>query len=208
MCTTVITLAGTAMIGSAAIGQMGSSPQASRPATQNSPNSTNPDGTTAMDQNMNGMRASGDQTMMDKMFVHKALEGGMAEVELGQLALTKTNDPDIKAFAQKMVDDHGKMGDDMKMVAEQNGVKVPQRLSKKDEAIKMKLQSLDGAAFDKSYVKDMVKDHEQDEAEFKKESEMASIPAVKDAATKGEMVISMHLDMVKKLAESNGVKSE
>ena len=146
--------------------------------------------------------------MTDRRFVHKALEGGMAEVELGRLALTKTNDPGIKEFAQKMVDDHTKLGNDMKMVAQQNGIKVPERLSKKDEATKAKLEALNGAAFEKSYLKDMVKDHEMDDAEFKKESQMAAIPAVKDAATNGESVISMHLEMVKKLAAEHGVKPE
>ncbi|HEY0795599.1 MAG TPA: DUF4142 domain-containing protein [Acidisarcina sp.] len=212
MCTTVLTLAGAAILGSTALAQTNNSSQQTRPAMGNA-NTTDMNGpssnsTAATDQNMTSMKSGGDQAMMDKMFVRKALQGGMAEVQLGQLALTKTNDPDIKAFAQKMVDDHTKMGDDMKPVAEQNGVKVPMRLSKKDEAIKMKLSSLDGAAFDKSYIKDMVKDHEQDEAEFKKESQMASIPAVKDAAASGEPIISMHLDMAKKLAESHGVKSE
>ncbi|HEY0760005.1 MAG TPA: DUF4142 domain-containing protein [Acidisarcina sp.] len=169
-------------------------------------------------QDPNGRMSSTDKTMagsdqtgsgmsgqsMDKMFVHKALQGGMAEVELGQLALTKSNDPDIKAFAQKMVDDHTKMGDDMKVIAQQIGVPVPKRLSKKDQETKMKLSSLDGAAFNKSYIKDMVKDHEMDDREFKQEAQNGTIDAVKSAAATNEPTISMHLDMARKLQSGSG----
>ena len=167
-------------------------------------------GMSSMDKDMASMNhgGGGDHAMTDKMFVHKALQGGMAEVELGQLALTKSSDPDVKKFAQQMVDDHTKMGEDMKAVATPLGVEIPKRLSKKDQAIKTKLEALDGAAFNKSYIKDMVKDHEDDEKEFKNESQMATIPEVKDAATKGEKVISMHLEMVKQVAQTVGVKSE
>ncbi len=47
---------------------------------------------------------------MDKMFVKKALQGGMAEVQLGQLTLQKSNNDQVKQFAQRMIDDHTKLG--------------------------------------------------------------------------------------------------
>ena len=67
---------------------------------------------------------------MDKAFVKKALEGSMAEVEMGKLALQKSSDDQVKQFAQRMVDDHSKMVDQLKPVAEQMGVKVPDGPSK------------------------------------------------------------------------------
>ena len=210
MCSRILGLAGIAAVYTGmSLAQAGMGPGSqSAPPSQQSPNAEPNNGMSSMDKNMSNMNNAGDQTMTDKMFVHKALEGGMAEVELGQLALTKTSDPDIKNFAQKMVDDHTKLGDDMKGVAQQVGVKVPTKLSKKDEAIKAKLSALDGTAFDQAYIKDMVKDHEQDEKEFKDESQMAAIPAVKQAATKGEHVIHEHLEMITQIAESKGVKGE
>jgi putative membrane protein len=53
----------------------------------------------------------------DKAFVKKAMEGNMAEVQMGQLALQKSSDDQVKQFAQRMVDDHGKMQDQLKPVA-------------------------------------------------------------------------------------------
>ena len=76
------------------------------------------------------------QQQMDKKFVQGALQGGMAEVALGKLALEKSSNEDVKKFAQRMVDDHTKLGDDMKPVAEQLGVPMPTGLSKKDQALR------------------------------------------------------------------------
>lgn len=149
-----------------------------------------------------------DQTtsrMADRDFVKEALQGGMAEVQMGQLALQKSNNDQIKQFAQKMVDDHTKLGDQMKPVAQQLGVKEPAAPSKKDKETIAKLQNLNGDAFDKAYVQTMLKDHKHDEMAFKREAEMGADPNVKQAATQGEQVISAHLQLIKQIAKSQGV---
>jgi putative membrane protein len=143
--------------------------------------------------------------MMEKEFVKKALQGGMAEVQLGQLALQKSSNDDVKQFAQKMVDDHTKLGEQMQPVAQQMNVKIPDSPSKKDKATMAKLQALNGDAFDKAYIKDMVKDHEKDQKEFKHESETATNPDLKQVATQGEQVISEHLQMIKQIAQKDNV---
>src|ERR1700748_2657588 len=70
-------------------------------------------------QDMSGMNGPTAGPAMDKAFVKKALEGNMAEVEMGKLALEKSSDDQVKQFAQRMVDDHGKMLDQLKPIAEQ-----------------------------------------------------------------------------------------
>jgi putative membrane protein len=60
-----------------------------------------------------------------------------------------------------------------------------------------KLSALSGDTFDRAYVKDMVKDHEEDVAEVKKESSAASIPEVKDAANSALPIIQGHLEMIR-----------
>ena len=64
----------------------------------------------------------------DKMFLHKASEGGYAEVQLGQLAVQKGNSDEVKKFGQKMVDDHTALNEQMKPFAEAMGLK-PRRSS-------------------------------------------------------------------------------
>jgi putative membrane protein len=181
--------------GAGTMQQQPQQPNASQTQPGMSPMNQNPD--------MKGP-ANGQATPADRMFVKKALEGGMAEVQLGQLALQKSSSDDVKQFAQKMVDDHTKMGDQMKPVAQQIGVKVPDGPSKKDQAIMAKLQGLNGDAFDKAYMKDMVKDHKADLSEFKNEAQNGSSPAVKDAANQGAQVISQHLQMAQQIAQKDG----
>jgi putative membrane protein len=143
--------------------------------------------------------------MMDKAFVREALEGGMAQVELGQLAAQKSSDPQIKQFGQKMVNDHTQLGDAMKKVAKQMDVNPPQKLSSKDKATVAKLSALNGDAFDKAYIKDMVKDHKQDEKAFKQEAMNTSNPALKNVASQGAQMIAGHLQMIEQIAQKNDV---
>ena len=181
--------------------------QQTTPGSQTMPGSR-PDSMSTMDQAANQEQEQKmDALMADRTFVRKALEGGMAEVQLGQLALEKTSNADVKEFAQKMVDDHTKLGDQMKPVAEQMKVKEPTALSGKDKATLAKLKALNGDAFDKAYIKHMVKDHQQDEKEFKREAQTASNPALKDVASQGEQMISEHLQMIEQIAQKNSVAS-
>lgn len=153
----------------------------------------------------NGQDPNGAGSMMDKAFVRTALQGGMAEVQLGQLAAQKGNSDDVKQFGQKMVDDHTKLGDQLKPIAEQMGVKPPTSISSKDKATMAKLQSLNGDAFDKAYIKDMVKDHTKDEKDFKQEADRTTNDQLKQCVTQGEQVISEHLQMIKQIAQKNNV---
>ena len=105
------------LCGSMGLAQAGQQP--SSPAGQ-TPGQNNP----AMDSQMNAMNMPGQPSAMDKMFVKKALQGGMAEVHLGQLTLQKSNNDQVKQFAQRMIDDHTKLGEQMKPVAQQLGVPI------------------------------------------------------------------------------------
>jgi putative membrane protein len=106
-----------------------------------------------------------------------------------------------------MVDDHTKMGDEMKPIAQQLDVKVPDAPSKKNQAMLTKLQALSGDQFDQAYIKMMVKDHKKDLSDFKMESENAQNPALKEAATKGAGIIQQHLEMIQQIAKTGGAKS-
>lgn len=136
------------------------------------------------------------QKEMDKQFVRKMIMGNHAEIDAGNLAVQKASSDDVKKFGQKMVDDHTMLLNDLNKVAENLHIKAPQAASAKDKAMAAKLSAMSGDAFDRAYVKDMVKDHEKDVAEVKKETNSASIPEVKDAATKALPVIQSHLEMI------------
>jgi putative membrane protein len=159
----------------------------------------------SMDPQMNGMQTAGQPSPVDRMFVSKAMQGSMAEVQLGQLTLEKSSNEKVKEFAQRMIDDHTKLNDQMKPVAQQVGVTVPNEISKNDRKTIAKLQALSGPAYDEAYIKDMVKDHKQDLNEFQMEASSGQDQTVKDAANQGSKVIAHHLQMAQQLAKDQNV---
>ena len=163
----------------------------------------------AMDAGQNGSSgssmSSGQGSMADKMFAKKALQGGMAEVQLGQLATQNGGSDDVKQFGQKMVDDHTRLGDQLKPIAAQMGINAPAKLSAKDQALMTKLQGESGKQFDDTYIKAMVKDHHKDLMQFRKEAQTGQDPALKATAAKGEQVIQEHLKMAEQLATAHHV---
>lgn len=137
------------------------------------------------------------QSSGDTTFVTKALQGGMAEVELGQLAQDKGSSETVKNFGKQMVTDHSKAGDELKTIATSKGITVPTSLDSKSQSTKDRLSQLSGAAFDRAYMQDMVSDHEKDVSDFRKESASGSDADVKAFATKTLPTLEHHLQLAR-----------
>ena len=136
----------------------------------------------------------------DKSFLKDAAEGGNAEVSASQVALEKSGNADVKAFAQMMVDGHGKAGTELKGLAEQKGVKVsdtPSTLKKAE--IKM-LSERKGASFDQHYADSIgVKAHEDTIKLFQKEVDKGTDADVKAWASKTLPALQHHLEAAQAL---------
>jgi putative membrane protein len=135
----------------------------------------------------------------DKKFAKEAAIGGLTEVQLGKLAQQKASSEAVKQFAQKMIDDHSKAGDQLKQVASSESLSLPDSLDPKHQAAIDKLSKLSGPEFDKAYAKDMVKDHEKDVSEFQAESQGGTDANVKQFASQTLPVLQQHLELAKDL---------
>jgi putative membrane protein len=147
---------------------------------------------------------SGTLTVMsneDKEFVTKAGMGGLAEVQMGNLALQKASNADVKAFAQRMVTDHSKANAELAQFATTKGLALPTELSGEHQSGYEHLNSLSGAAFDKAYMEHMVSDHEKDVAEFDKASTSATDADLKAWAGKTLPTLKEHLEQAKTTAK-------
>jgi putative membrane protein len=140
-------------------------------------------------------KAPGTLSNSDRKFVQEAAIGGMAEVEMGNLAQKNASSDAVKQFGQKMVSDHTKANDDLKQVASSKGVQVPAALDHKNQRALDQLSKKSGADFDKAYMSQMVDDHKKDVAEFKKESNAAKDPDVKNFATQTLPTLREHLQL-------------
>ncbi len=135
-------------------------------------------------------------------FMNEAAQGGLAEVELGKLASEKASNPDVKAFGEHMVQDHSKANAELKTLAESRGMTVPSDVGSKNAALKKKLEGLSGAAFDKAYVTEMVKDHKHDVAAFEKHARAGHDPEVSSFASKTLPTLKEHLSRIEEISKS------
>jgi len=136
----------------------------------------------------------------DKSFMKDAAEAGNAEVEGSKVALDKSGNADVKTFAQMMVDDHTKAAGELKGLADQKGVKIPDApsMAKKTE-IKM-LSERKGSSFDQHYAESIgVKAHQDTIKLFQKEVDKGTDADVKAWASKTLPTLQHHLEAAQAL---------
>jgi putative membrane protein len=145
--------------------------------------------------------ASAKKKVSDK-HANQIAQADLAEVQAGKLGVSKASSPEVKKFAQSMIDDHGKHLGELRTMAKSKGMQLPSAPAKKHQEAMKKLQSASGAEFDKLFMTQMVKDHEdalklvQDTATNAKDAEL------KADAEKTAPVIQKHLDEAKRIAAS------
>jgi putative membrane protein len=133
-------------------------------------------------------------------FMKKAAQGGMAEVEMGKLAASKATDPEVKKFAQMMVDDHSKANEELKGVAAKKSVTLPADLGTHQSDLD-DLKGQSGAEFDKTYVKLMLTDHRRDVDEFQSQADKSADPEVKAFAAKTLPTLKRHLESIQTISD-------
>ena len=137
----------------------------------------------------------------DEAFARKAVQGGMADVKLGELAQEKASSDAVKQFGKRMVEDHTKANDELKQAASKEGFTLPTDLDPKDEATYDSLAKLSGDAFDRAYAKDMVKDHQQDIVEFRREANTGKRDAIKSFAAETLPTLQEHLKEARQMGQ-------
>jgi len=138
---------------------------------------------------------SANRMTADNTFATKAAQGGLAEVQLGNLAKDKASSADVKSFGERMVTDHSKANDELKQIASKKGITLPTTMDSKSQATYDRLSKLSGADFDRAYMKDMVADHRTDVSEFKRESERGADADFKQFAAKTLPTLEEHQKM-------------
>ena len=147
---------------------------------------------------------SSQQSKKMPSFATKAARGGLAEVQLGQLAAEKATDPDVKSFAQRMVTDHTKANDELQQLASSKGWTLPSTLDAKARGTMAKLEKDTGAAFDRAYMNAMVADHNADVAAFRGYSKSGRDAELRSWAGSTLPTLEEHQKMAKETAGKLG----
>ena len=144
------------------------------------------------------------KTHTDAAFIKEAAQGGMAEVELGRLGVERAESPDVKQFAQRMVEDHSKANDELKPIASKKGVTIPKTLDPKHTATKDKLAKLSGHDFDRAYMREMTSDHNHDVSAFQKQLAKTRDPELKSWIEKTLTTVKEHQQLAQETASKVG----
>jgi putative membrane protein len=191
------------MSAAAALAGLLSSPAAAQYGSDDKPRTDTP--ATSSSQDQPGQERS--QSRSDRQFIDKAANDGLAEVKLGQLASEKASNGDVKQFAQRMVEDHTKANNELKQIAQAEGVRVEDDLESKHRKVHDRLSKLSGEAFDRAYMDYMVEDHQKAVKLFEKHSKDADNPQLKQFASSTLPTLQEHLREAQRLqAEVGGVR--
>lgn len=144
----------------------------------------------------------------DMTFAQKAASGGMLEVQLGKYAVQNASNEQVKQFGQRMVDDHTKLNDQLKALAAKDNITLATALNAKDQAQLDRLESMKGMAFEKAYMRDQVRDHENDIAAFQKEADTGTNPDLKTWSGQALSTLQEHLKLAKQASQSVGAMSK
>jgi len=144
----------------------------------------------------------------DAKALQELAQANLAEVEAGKLASQKAQDPEVKKFAQHMVEDHGKQLAELKRMAQSKEVTLPATLKARHQSMMKKLEDLSGDEFDRAYMAQMVKDHGEALTLVQKTAKQSKDDELKAAAQKAAPEIRAHLDTAQKLSGRTGEKSQ
>lgn len=133
----------------------------------------------------------------DRTFVEKAAEAGRDEVAISRIAAERATNPDVKKFAQMLVDDHTRANDQLTSFANAKNVSLKAKVKDEDKWTKK-----DPNAFDRDYVKQMVSDHKKDIKLFTKESQDGSDTDLVEFARKTLPTLNHHLEVANDLEKT------
>ena len=135
----------------------------------------------------------------DAGFIYDALQGGLLEIKASELALKRGLTGAERDFAQKMVDDHTAVDDELKTIAKAKGVAVPTALDEKKQKKLDALGKEKDQDFAKAYLDCQVSAHKDAVSAFKSASEDSKDVDVKSFAAKHVPHLEQHLETAKAL---------
>lgn len=144
----------------------------------------------------------------DRAFMLKAAQGGMAEVELSQVASRRADSNDVKQYAQEMIQDHTQANDTLSQLAQQKGVTLPTTTDAQHQKLKAQLQQMSGRSFDRAYMQAMETDHAKTVALFQSEARQGQDPDLKAFATNLLPKLQQHWTMARSMTGSPAAQNQ
>jgi putative membrane protein len=91
----------------------------------------------------------------DRVFMERAAKASMSEVAISRVAAARTSNPEVRRFAQAMIEDHEGAIEQLSALAGVRGVSLPAKDPRPE-----KWEKRDAKNFDREYLEQMIDDHE------------------------------------------------
>lgn len=166
-------------------------------------NSNKSEDTTEIAEEQNEQKLDDTALEDDSEFAVAAADGGMMEVQLGELAQMNAASPEVKKYGKTLVTDHGKANDELKALSAEKNITLPMTLSDEKKKKYDDLAGKKGAEFDKAYISFMIDDHKKDISEFEEAANESKDPDLKSWAAAKVPALKHHLEMAENIKETN-----
>jgi putative membrane protein len=144
-------------------------------------------------------QVSAAATSSPEGFVTAAAIGDMYEIESSKLALQKSQNADVKKFAQQMITDHTRTSGELKKIASSANLTPPTQLDNRRQGMIDNLKAATGAAFDKAYITQQQASHAETVTLLENQINDGQNAALKQFAQKNLPAVRMHREMVDKM---------
>jgi putative membrane protein len=133
----------------------------------------------------------------DEQFFTDAAQTNIAEVDAGHLAVQKGTSPAVKQLGQTLIADHTRAQDQLRQIAQQKGLQLPDGPNQEQQAMAQRLsQAKQGRAdFDTAFSKDMIEGHQKAISEFQQEAQTGKDSALRSYAETTVPVLQKHLQL-------------
>lgn len=157
-------------------------------------------GCAAMAQPDDSSGMKGSTNAKDSTFLQHAAADSLAEVQMGQMALNKSSDAQVRQLAQRIVDDDTKANDQLKVLAQNKQVTLPTAAPSDTQKETGNLQTKNGSAFDQAWSKAVVKNHQAAVKLFTQESKQTKDTDLHQFVQATLPTLQDHLQLAQQLA--------
>lgn len=128
-----------------------------------------------------------------KNFIHQAATNGMLEVKMAQLAIKNASNDAVRNLAKTIADQHIQLNNKLKDIAGSKNIALPG-----DDSLPMQdmndLTGKTGTAFDSTYLRWVIREHQRDIEELKRSSAYSNDDEIKQFAAVAIPMMQQHLD--------------
>ncbi|HSP33657.1 MAG TPA: DUF4142 domain-containing protein [Thermoanaerobaculia bacterium] len=146
------------------------------------------------------LTASAAVNSKDRKTMEKLGQGESSEVDLAKIVEPKATSADVKEFARRMISDHGKAFDKLERLAKEEKVSLKSGMDKEHKkfAATLAKEKL-GAAYDRTYMAEMVKDHRKDKSDIDKAIKQTKNAELKAWEREALETVTGHLKMAEEI---------